>query len=103
MNTHRKITPTSEPALTIGAIAALVGPVIALLVVLGVDVPTGLEAALVAVITAAAPIVAAILIRARVTPTQDVVERRDGGDVVAGGGHDTIVEGEKIRDVFEDA
>ena len=103
MNTHRKITPTSEPALSIGAISALISAVLALIVVLGVQLPDGFEAALIGVVAAAGPIIAAIITRARVTPTQDVVERRDGGDVVAGKGHDTIVEGEKIRAVYEDA
>ncbi len=101
MSTHRAVTPTREPALTIGAIAALVSPIITLLVTLGVDVPEGLETALVAVITAAGPLVAAVLIRARVTPTVDVVEQRAGGEVVAGPGHDTIAEGEVIRAVHE--
>lgn len=99
MNTHRGTTPAHEPAITVGAISALVSAGLALAVVLGVQLPDGLEAALIAVIAAATPIVAGIITRARVTPTVDVVERRDGGDVVAGAGHESIAEGEKIRDV----
>lgn len=101
MNTHRAATPTREPALTAGGIAALVSAVLALLVVLGVQLPVGFEAALLAVLAAAAPLVAAIVTRARVTPTVDVIEQRAGGDVVAGPGHDTIPEGEVIRAVHE--
>lgn len=98
MNTHRKITPTTEPAISIGTISALVSAVLALIVVLGVQLPDGFEAALVGVIAAAGPIVGAIITRGKVTPNANVVEREQGGEVLAGAGHDTIAEGAKIRD-----
>lgn len=99
MNTHRKITPAAEPAISIGGISALVSAVLALIVVLGVQLPEGFEAALVGVIAAAGPIVAGIVARRYVTPNGRVIERETDGVIVAGKGHDTIVEGEKIRDV----
>lgn len=99
MNSHRAVTPAHEPAISIGSISAVISAGLALAVVLGADLPAGFEAALLALVAALGPIIAAIITRARVTPTVDVVERRDGGDVVAGKGHDTIAEGEKIRDV----
>lgn len=99
MNTHRKITPTSEPVVSIGSISALVSAVLTLIVVLGVQLPDGFEAAVVGVIAAAGPIVAGVIARRYVTPNGRVVEREDHGVVFAGKGHDTIVEGEKIRDV----
>ena len=100
MNTHR--APTREPALTVGAISALVSALLALAVVLGLTLPEGFEAALLAVIAAGAPIVGAIITRARVTPIQDVVEARAGDRVVAGAGHDTIPVGADIRPVHDD-
>lgn len=102
MNTHRADIPAREPAVSIGSITALVSAVLALIVVLGVTLPEGFEAALIGVITAAGPIIAGIVIRSRVTPVQDVVERRDGGRVVAGAGHDTIAEGAVIRPVHDE-
>lgn len=98
MNTHRRITPAAEPAISIGTISALVSAVLALIVVLGVQLPDGFEAALVGVIAAAGPIVGAIITRSKVTPSSEVVELRDGSAVRAGKGHDTIAEGSKIRD-----
>lgn len=100
-NTHRKTTPAREPAITVGTISALVSAVLALLVVLGLTLPDGFEAAVLAVLAAAAPIIAGVITRAKVTPTVDVVEKRDGDRVIAGPGHDTISEGETIRDVHD--
>lgn len=101
MNTHRAITPATEPALTVGGITALVSAVLALLVVLGLTLPAGFEAALLAVIAAAAPIVAGIVTRAKVVPSARVVEQEDHGMVVAGKGHDTIAESSRIRAVHD--
>lgn len=99
MNTHRGTTPAHEPAISIGSVSAVISAGLALAVVLGLDLPAGFEAALLAFVAAAGPVIAAIITRARVTPTVDVVERRNGGDVLAGKGHESIAEGEKIRDV----
>lgn len=99
MNTHRGTTPAHEPAISIGSISAAISAGLALAVVLGLDLPAGFEAALLALVAALGPIIAAIFTRARVTPTVEVVERRDGGDVVAGAGHESIAEGKRIRDV----
>lgn len=101
MNTHRSITPASEPALTVGGITALVSAVLALAVVLGLALPAGFEAALLAVIAAGAPIVAGIVTRAKVVPSVKVVEQEDHGMIVAGPGHDTIPEGQRIRAVHD--
>lgn len=98
MNTHRK---TSEPAISIGSISAVISAGLALAVVLGLDLPAGFEAALLAFVAAAGPVIAAIITRARVTPNDRVVEADAGGTVVAGAGHDTIPEGEPIRAVHD--
>lgn len=99
MNTHRKSVARTEPVVTAGSISALVSAVLALAVVLGLSLPEGFEAALLAVIAAAAPLVAGLIARRYVTPNGSVVEREDHGEVLAGEGHDTITPGEKIRDV----
>ena len=98
MSTHRAVTPTTEPALTVGAISALVSAVLALLVVLGVQLPEGFEAAVLAVLAAAVPIVSAVLIRARVTPNVSVVERVEQGTVIAGPANDLVHDGDPIRE-----
>lgn len=66
--THRKTTPITarEPAISIGSISALVSAVLALVVVLGVSLPDGFEAALIGVIAAAGPIIAGIITRSKV-------------------------------------
>lgn len=70
MNSHRASTSplATEPAVTIGAISALVAAVLVLLVQLGVPISEDLQVAILAVIAAAAPIATGILTRARVTP-----------------------------------
>lgn len=55
-----------EPALSIGSISALVSAVLALIVVLGVSLPEGFEAAILGVIAAAGPIVAGLITRGKV-------------------------------------
>ena len=102
-NTHRKVTPANEPVLSAGAIIALVEAVIVALTSFGVsitpdqhDAIVGLVGALLAIAAAVLPLIQA---RRKVTPTANVVEHRSGGRVVAGAGHDTIAEGEAIRDV----
>ena len=59
-----------EPVLSIGAISALVSAVLALLVVLGISLPDGFEAALLGVIAAAGPIIAGIIARRHVWSDQ---------------------------------
>ena len=97
MNTHRSTAPAREPAITVGTVSALVSAVLALLVVLGLSLPDGFEAAILAVLAAAAPIIAGIITRAKVTPTQDVVERVEGGRVLAGPANDLVAEGDDVR------
>lgn len=62
---HRKTAPVTdrEPALSVGTISALVSAVLALIVVLGVPLPEGFEAAVLGVIAAAGPIVGALITR----------------------------------------
>lgn len=50
-----------EPVLPVGSVSALVSAVLALIVVLGVSLPEGFEAALLGVIAAAGPIVAGLI------------------------------------------
>lgn len=100
MNTHRKTTAGSEPVITTASVTAAVSALIALLVAFGVDLSEAQTTAILGVVAVAAPLVV-IVARRWVTPTQDVVERRDGDEVVAGAGHDTIDEGETIRAVHD--
>lgn len=100
MNTHRKVTPGHEPVITTASITAAVSALIALLVAFGIDLTEEQTTAILGVVAVAAPLVV-IIARRYVTPRQDVVEKRDGDQVVAGPGHDTIGEGEKIRDVHD--
>lgn len=102
MNTHRATVPGREPVITVGTISALVAAILALLVAFGIDIPDDVQSGILAVIATAAPIVAGVIARRYVTPAQDVVERRDGDRVIAGAGHDTIAEGETIRDVHDE-
>lgn len=101
MNSHRATTPTTEPVITVGSISALITAVLALIVVLGVPLPDGFEAALIGVVVAAGPIVGAFIARRYVTPNGRVVEREDHGSVVAGEGHEDLPAGVKIRDVHD--
>lgn len=55
-----------EPVLSIGSVSALVSAILALIVVLGVSLPDGFEAALLGVIAAAGPIVAGLVTRSKV-------------------------------------
>lgn len=100
MNTHRKIAPATEPVLTTAGITAAVAAVIALLVAFGVELSEVQTTAILGVVAVIAPLVV-ILARQWVTPNDKVVELDDGGMVVAGKGHDTIPEGEKIRAVHD--
>lgn len=55
-----------EPVITIGGVSAVVSAVIALIVVLGVQIPEGLEAAIIGLVAAAGPIVAGLISRSKV-------------------------------------
>lgn len=100
MNTHRKSVPTVEPVLTTAGITAAAAAVIALIVAFGVDLSDVQTEAILGVVAVAAPLVV-IIARRYVTPNAKVVEQEQDGVVVAGAGHDTITEGEKIRDVHD--
>ena len=58
----------NEPAITIGTITAAVAAVLALLIAFGVDLTDEQTAAILGLVAAVGPIVAAILTRRRVTP-----------------------------------
>jgi hypothetical protein len=58
----------------------------------------GLAGAVLAIAAAVLPLIAA---RRKVTPNSRVVEQEKDGVVIAGAGHDTIAEGETIRDVHD--
>lgn len=60
---------SNEPAVTIGSVTALVAAAITLLVAFGVDISTDQKAAIMGVVTIAAPIVAGLLIRRKVSPS----------------------------------
>ena len=100
MNTHRKSVPTFEPVLTTAGITAAAAAVIALVVAFGVDLSDVQTEAILGVVAVAAPLVV-ILARRYVTPNARVVEQEKDGIVIAGAGHDTIDEGETIRDVHD--
>lgn len=59
-----------EPVLTIGAITAVVVAFVALLSEFGVPITDGQQAALVGFVGAAAPVIAALIARRRVTPVE---------------------------------
>lgn len=105
MNTHRKTTPANQPVLSAGAIIALVEAIIVALTSFGVAITPEQHTAIVglagAVLAIAAAVLPLIVARRKVTPTADVVEQRVGDRVVVGAGHDTIAEGETIRDVHD--
>lgn len=56
----------NEPVITIGGVSAVISAIIALVVVLGVQLPDGLEAAIIGVVAAAGPIVAGLISRRKV-------------------------------------
>lgn len=60
---------SSEPVVTAGAIAGLVGALLVLLVAFGVPLDETQRNAILAVVIAAVPIVAAVWARSKVTPT----------------------------------
>lgn len=58
----------NEPAITIGSVTALVTALVGLLVAFGVPLSTEQQTAIIGLVAVAAPIVAALLIRRKVTP-----------------------------------
>lgn len=61
---------STEPAVTIGSVTALIAAVLVLLTEFGVDLTSKQQAAINAVVVIAAPIVAGLLIRRKVSPAQ---------------------------------
>lgn len=96
MNTHRGVPRDSEPAITVGTVTAAVTAIIALLVALGIPITDDLKVAVIGVVAAGAPIVAALITRPRVTPNGSVVERIADGRVIAGEGSE-LTTGTDIR------
>lgn len=94
-----KNTNTTEPAVIVGAISAVVASILVLLVAFGFDITPDQTAAILGVVAAVGPIVAALVIRRKVTPNVNVVEAvtRDG-EVVAGPANE-IATGEVIRTI----
>lgn len=101
MNTHRKIAPSTEPAVITGFITAVVAALVVLGTEFGLDLSDGQQTAINSLAVVLAPAIAAIIIRSQVTPNAAVLEQNIGGTVVAGAGHDTIPEGEPIRAVHD--
>ncbi len=58
----------TEPAVTIGSAAAVAAAVLGLLVAFGIDITDDQQKAILGVISVLTPIVAAFLVRRRVTP-----------------------------------
>lgn len=65
----------NEPAITIGAISAAVAAIIALLVSFGIDLTEAQTTAILGVVAAIGPIVAAVITRARVSPVGKYADR----------------------------
>ena len=59
----------TEPAVTIGAVTSAVASLLALLVAFGVDLTQEQQVAVLGVVAAVGPLVAAVLTRRKVTPT----------------------------------
>ena len=60
---------TKEPVLAAATIVSLVGSVVALLIAFGVDLTPQQQAAIVGLTNVVAPLVAALFVRAKVSPT----------------------------------
>ena len=60
---------TKEPVLAAATIVSLVGSVVALLIAFGVDLTSQQQAAIVGLTNVVAPLVAALFVRAKVSPT----------------------------------
>lgn len=94
-----KNTNTTEPAVIVGAISAVVAAILALLVAFGFDITPDQSVAILGVVAAVGPFVAALVIRRKVTPNVNVVEAKTGtGEVVAGPANE-IPTGEVIRTI----
>ncbi|PMC76766.1 hypothetical protein [Brachybacterium sp. UMB0905] len=96
-NTHVK-TRNPEPLVTTAGVVAAAAAVIALLVAFGVELTDAQTEAILGVVAVVAPLVV-IVARRWTTPRSRVVEQRDGHEVIAGDGHDSIPPGEKIREI----
>lgn len=59
----------NEPAITVGSITAVVAALLALLVAFGLPLSNDQQQAILGFVSVAAPVVAAVLIRRKVTPT----------------------------------
>lgn len=97
MPTHVKST-APEPVITTAGITAAATALIALIVAFGVPLTDAQTEAILGVVAVAAPLVV-IIARRWTTPRSRVVEQRDGHEVIAGEGHDSIPPGEKIREI----
>lgn len=88
-----------EPAAIVGAITGLAAAVVALVVAFQPDLLTPeQQSAILGVVAVVAPIIAALVIRSKVTPDTAVVERLEGNDaVVAGPANDLAHEGDLVR------
>jgi hypothetical protein len=63
--------PSREPAVVIGTVTSVVTAVLALVVAFGLELTDDQRNAILGVVGAAAPIVAALLVRPKVTPVAD--------------------------------
>jgi hypothetical protein len=64
---------TNEPAVTTGTITAIVTALIAVLVAFGLPLTSDQQDAILGLIAVAAPLVAAVIIRPKVTPNSKVI------------------------------
>lgn len=94
-----KNTNTTEPTVIVGAISAVVAALMALLIAFGIDITPDQTVAVLGVVAAVGPFVAALFIRRKVTPNINVVEAvTREGEVVAGPANE-IATGEVIRKI----
>lgn len=94
----RHAAPSSEPAITTGMVTGLVAALIVALVAFGVPVTDDQREAVLALIAAGGPIVAALFIRGKVTPNAKVaaVVEPESGLFVAGPAVDGIRDGKRV-------
>lgn len=94
----RHVAPNTEPAITTGMVTALVAAVIGALVAFGVPVTDDQREALLVLVVAGGPIVAALFIRGKVTPNAKVaaVVEPESGLFVAGPAVEDIKDGTRV-------
>ena len=91
-----------EPVLAVGGITAFVSAALVLLAIF-VPLPAGLDVAVLGVVAAGAPLVAAIVARGKVTANANVVTRAThSGFIVAGAANPSTPAGARVGSVSEE-